>query len=91
MTMKIQTVSDLGALVRDRRGAQGLSQQALALRAGVSVRWLKAFEAGKSTAEIGLVLRTLGALGLTLTVLDAPGSSGVDLDDVLARFDQDSA
>jgi len=89
--VKIQTASDLGALVRDRRGAQGLSQQALALRAGVSVRWLKAFEAGKSTAEIGLALRTLGALDLTLTVVDAPASSSVDLEDVLARFDQDSA
>jgi len=88
--MKIQTASDLGALVRDRRGARGLSQQALALRAGVSVRWLKAFEAGKSTAEIGLVLRTLGALDLALSVVDAPGPSAVDLDDVLARFDQDS-
>jgi HTH-type transcriptional regulator / antitoxin HipB len=89
--MKIQTASDLGALVRDRRGIRGLSQQALALRAGVSVRWLKAFEAGKSTAEIGLVLRTLGALDLTLSVIDAPGPSGLDLDDVLARFDQDPA
>ena len=88
--MNIRTASDLGALVRDRRGAQGLSQQALALRAGVSVRWLKAFEAGKSTAEIGLVLRTLGALDLTLSVIDAPAPSGVDLDDVLARFDQES-
>jgi HTH-type transcriptional regulator/antitoxin HipB len=89
--MKIQTASDLGALVRDRRGAQRLSQQTLALRAGVSVRWLKAFEAGKSTAEIGLVLRTLGALDLTLSVVDAPAPSGVDLEDVLARFDPDSA
>ncbi len=89
--MKIQTASDLGALVRDRRGAQALSQQALALRAGVSVRWLKAFEAGKSTAEIGLVLRTLGALDLTISVVDAPTPSGVDLEDVLARFDQDKA
>jgi HTH-type transcriptional regulator / antitoxin HipB len=89
--MMIQTASDLGALVRDRRGAHGMSQKALALQAGVSVRWLKAFEAGKSTAEIGLVLRTLGALGLVLTVTDAPTPSGVDLDDVLARFDQDTA
>ncbi|HVA10093.1 MAG TPA: helix-turn-helix domain-containing protein [Acidimicrobiales bacterium] len=89
--MMIQTASDFGALVRDRRGTEGMSQQALALRAGVSVRWLKAFEAGKSTAEIGLVLRTLRALGLTLSVIDAPTSSGVDLEDVLARFDQDSA
>ncbi len=88
--MMIQTARDLGALVRDRRGAQGMSQQALARRAGVSVRWLKAFEAGKSTVEIGLVLRTLGALGLTLTVTDAPIPSGVDLDDVLTRFDQDT-
>jgi hypothetical protein len=55
------------------------------------VRWLKAFEAGKSTVEIGLVLRTLGALDLALTVVDAPTPTGVDLRDVLARFDQDSA
>ena len=55
------------------------------------MRWLKAFEAGKSTAEIGLALRTLGALGLTLTVADAPAPMGVDLEDVLTRFDQDSA
>ena len=89
--MMIQTASDLGALVHNRRGALELSQQALALRAGVSVRWLKAFEAGKWTAEIGLVLRTVGALGLTLSVIDAPAPSGVDLEDVLARFDQDSA
>lgn len=87
--MMIQTASDLGALVRDRRGAQELSQLALALRAGVSVRWLKSFEAGKSTVEIGLVLRTLGALGLTLNVADAPIPRGVDLNEVLARFDQD--
>ena len=89
--MMIQTASDFGALVRDRRGVQGMSQRTLALRAGVSVRWLKAFEAGKSTAEIGLALRTLGALGLTLTVADAPAPMGVDLEDVLTRFDQDSA
>ena len=89
--MMIQTASALGALVRDRRGVQGMSQQTLALRAGVSVRWLKAFEAGKSTAEIGLALRTLGALGLTLTVVGAPAPMGVDLEDVLTRFDQDSA
>ncbi len=55
------------------------------------MRWLKAFEAGKSTVEIGLVLRTLGALGLTLSVIDAPAPSGVNLEDVLARFDRDSA
>ena len=89
--MRIQTASDLGALARDRRSAHGLTQQALALRAGVSVRWLKAFEAGKSTVEIGLVLRTLGALDLALSVIDAPVPSGVDLEDVLARFDPDSA
>ena len=33
----------------------------------------------------------VGALDLTISVVDAPTPSGVDLEDVLARFDQDSA
>jgi y4mF family transcriptional regulator len=87
--MTIHTATDLGALVRHQRRAHGLGQQALADQAGVSVRWLKALEAGKSTSDLGLVLRTLGALGLVITVADAPSPTGLDLDEVLARFDED--
>ncbi len=89
--MRIRKASDLGAMVRDRRGAVGMTQTALADRAGVSRRWLAALEAGKTTAEIGLVLRTLDALGLAVTV-DPAGETpgGVDLDQILAAYDREA-
>lgn len=50
----------------------------------MSRRWLSGLESGKPTAEIGLVLRVLHALGL---VVDANPESvdpgGVDLDEIL--------
>ncbi len=88
--MRLRTVRDIGALVRDRRRAAGLSQDQLAARAGVSRRWLAALEAGKPGAEVGLVLRTFAALGADLTAVDATAipPDAVDLDTLLARFDE---
>lgn len=86
--MRLRTVRDIGALVRDRRQAAGLTQDQLAGRSGVSRRWLAAVEAGKPGAEIGLVLRTFAALGVDLSASDAVISAdSVDLDDLLARLD----
>nr|MBO2490487.1 transcriptional regulator [Gammaproteobacteria bacterium] len=64
--MEIRTPRALGALIRTRRRELKLGQEALAARVGVSRPWLSAVERGKPTAEIGLVFRTLAALGLTL-------------------------
>jgi HTH-type transcriptional regulator/antitoxin HipB len=66
--MHIRTPLDLGLIIRDRRRKLGLSQGELAEKAGVGRQWLVAVEHGKARAEIGLVLRTLTALGLTLSV-----------------------
>jgi HTH-type transcriptional regulator/antitoxin HipB len=66
--MHIRTPLDLGLIIRDRRRKLGLSQSELAGKAGVGRQWLVAVEHGKARAEIGLVLRTLTALGLTLSV-----------------------
>jgi|SRR5205823_8165556 len=66
--VNVRTPSDLGALIRDRRKDLGLGQALLAEKAGTSRQWIVAVERGKSRAEIGLVLRTLTALGLSLTV-----------------------
>jgi len=52
----------------------------------VSRRWLSDLEAGKATAEIGLVLRTLDALGIELDaspILLEPGE--IDLDALLGN------
>ena len=71
--MFIRTTSDLGALIRERRQKLGLDQIALARKAGTSRKWLIEVENGKPRAEIGLILRTLKALGVTLAAADTSG------------------
>ena len=66
--MKIRTPLDLGLAIRDRRRKLKLSQTELARKAGVGRQWVVAIEHGKSRAELGLVLRTLSALDLPLTI-----------------------
>lgn len=79
--VRINSASDLGLVVRERRQRRRMTQEELARASGVSRRWLADLEAGKAGAEVGLVLRTLAALGL---VLDAqPARAGVDLDAIL--------
>src|SRR5579863_9265415 len=68
--MFIRTASDLGALIRERRLKFGLDQLTLARKAGTSRKWLVEVENGKPRAEIGLILRTLKALGVALSVAD---------------------
>jgi HTH-type transcriptional regulator/antitoxin HipB len=65
-----------------------MSQAALAERTGVSRKWIYEFEAGKPTAELGLLLRVLDALGLSLELAPddggaATGETTVDLDAVI--------
>jgi len=64
--MQIKSIRNLAAAVLGRRRDLGLTQAELALRAGVSRKWVYEFEAGKPSAELRLILRVLDALGLTL-------------------------
>jgi HTH-type transcriptional regulator/antitoxin HipB len=67
------TPAQIGAAVRGARKRQGLTQTALAERAGVSRRWLITLESGQADrAELGKVLDTFDALGLELTVDTEP-------------------
>jgi y4mF family transcriptional regulator len=90
----VRTPADLGLVIRERRRALGLDQRGLASRVGVSRQWIVEMEKGKARAGIGLVLRTLSALGLDLGVsagardphprarpVDAP----IDIDAVIDR------
>jgi HTH-type transcriptional regulator/antitoxin HipB len=86
----VRTAKELGALIRERRKERGWSQSELALKVGVRRLWVSQFEAGKTTAHIGLVLRALRALDLELKVGAAPKSGAsvasgmaVDLDFLL--------
>ncbi|WP_405064190.1 helix-turn-helix domain-containing protein [Kribbella sp. NBC_01505] len=68
--MKIHTVSNLGAAVREARRQHGMTQQDLARRAGVSREWLIRLEQGHPRLELQLVLNTLAAAGLALEISD---------------------
>ncbi len=90
--MRIISVQDLAAVVRGRRISLGLSQADLAVRAGVSRPWLSKIETGKPTAELGLIIRLLDALDLSmqLEIIDADGGDSVtalvDLDALLEEY-----
>ena len=64
--MKIRTAKDLGAFIREHRIKLGMDQSDLAEKSGTSRKWIVEVEQGKPRAEIGLVLRTLKALGVSL-------------------------
>lgn len=66
MTHSIQSIEELGALIRRERKHQGLRQPDLAAAAGTSIRFIVEIEGGKSTAQIGKVLDVLRQLGLKL-------------------------
>lgn len=66
--MQIQTPVDLGLVIRDRRRKLQLNQTNLARKVGVGRQWIVGIEHGKPRAELGLVLRTLSALGLSFTI-----------------------
>ena len=91
--MQITSTRDMAATVRGRRKDLGLSQAEVATRVGVSRLWVNQFEAGKPTAEFGLVLRLLDALDLRLDVApsgqgnDSRARGSVDLDKLLKQYD----
>ena len=86
--MKINTARELGALIKDRRRALKLSQFELAARIGVRRLWIVELEKGKPTAQIGLVLRALKALGTPIDISpvtpDQP-TDATDLDSIIER------
>lgn len=97
--MRVRTMKELGAAIRSRRKTLGLDQAVLAAQAGVSREWIIDIEKGKPRAEAGLVLRTLNALDLLVTISEPPHSSSkptpelqsktgcqsIDIDRIVAR------
>ena len=86
--MQIRTPLDLGLAIRDRRRKLKLSQNELARKAGVGRQWVVAIEHGKSRAEFSLVLRTLAALDLPLTI--DPGPRRLPPSDAIDAVDIDA-
>ena len=83
--MLVRTPTDLGAIIRDRRKELKLNQAELAQRVGTSRQWIIGIEKGRARAELGLVLRTLEALGLRLdAAITSSSKGGPDIDAIIA-------
>ncbi len=89
MAILIRTPQDIGALIRDRRKRRQLDQAGLAEMIGVNRRWVVEVEAGKPRAEVGLVLKALQALGVTLATENG-GKLTLDESDALDPIDIDA-
>ncbi len=64
--MQVRTPIDIGNIVREARRLSGLSQAKLAKQIGSTQSWISEVENGKETAELGLVLKLLSVLQITL-------------------------
>ena len=84
----IRNAEQLGRAVRDKRLEKGLSQIALAGRIGVERKWVIHFEAGNPKAELGLVLKVLGALDLQASLNDRGHSPAQASSDTPSRLDE---
>lgn len=71
----VRTAADIGEVIRAARVAQGLSQTELAQRAGLRQPKVSEIERGKDTAHIGIALRMIAALGLTIEIADPEASA----------------
>ena len=65
---KIQSVAELGALIRAFRKNQHLTLEKVSGLTNVSMRFLSELERGKETAELGKALATLNNLGLDVII-----------------------
>ena len=69
----VNSTSVLGRSIRDARRSQGLTQSALALRAGVTQATVSNIERDVSPPSLDTVLRLLAVLRLELVVQTKPG------------------
>ncbi len=68
MAVVVTDPASLGRALQKRRKTLGLRQEDVALQSGISRPTLMAIEAGKETAQIGLVLQVCRDLGLRLVL-----------------------
>jgi|SRR5450759_1617118 HTH-type transcriptional regulator/antitoxin HipB len=64
----VRTPAQLGIALKERRMQLGDDQSTVANKAGITRAWLAALEKGTAGASIGIVLRVLNALGLSMTI-----------------------
>ena len=65
--MLVRSARDIGKLVKAARKAQGWTQTQLADKIGTHQWWVSHLENGRASTELGMVLRALKTLGVSLT------------------------
>ena len=70
MMIIIKDVTQLGSAVQQTRKKLGLKQSEVAFAAGVGTRLIVEIERGKTTAQIGKVLKVLDVLGFEIRLSD---------------------
>ena len=70
--IRLRDAAEFGAVIRRERRVKGLSQEEVALSAGVGLRFVHDLEHGKDTVELGRALRVARAVGLRI---EAEGSA----------------
>ncbi|MEN3974300.1 helix-turn-helix domain-containing protein [Emcibacter sp. SYSU 3D8] len=66
-SLVIFNASEFGAVIRQGRKSQGLTQSELALAAGVSLRFVSELERGKQSASLELAFRIAGLLNIRVS------------------------
>jgi HTH-type transcriptional regulator/antitoxin HipB len=85
----ITTSQQYGAQIRQKRKTLGLTQDELAERCGVGVRFIVELESGKPSCQLGKALTVAAEVGLRLEDAPAPvGQTGAppDEDDPLSQI-----
>jgi transcriptional regulator with XRE-family HTH domain len=84
MNITIRSVTDLGLAIRAVRHSSGVRLDDLAASARLSKQFVSDVEHGKSTVQMGLVLKLLAEIGLSL-VADIPQEADRDLSVLRAK------
>jgi transcriptional regulator with XRE-family HTH domain len=83
--MRVANAAEVGALLRDGRTRQGMTQAQLAEAVGTSRAWVVAVESGSPNARLDLVLRALQWVDLTVDV--SPDVASAQLDRLIGDSD----
>ena len=87
MQQRINSVQDLGVLVRATRKKAGVRIDDLAASAGLSKQFVNDLELGKKTVQLGKVLQALADLGIYLSA-DVPMSTLETITDSRMQIDR---
>jgi y4mF family transcriptional regulator len=88
--MWIKDTKHFGTLIRERRKQLQLTQNDLATRSGVGLRFIVELEAGKPSCQLGKALVVATEVGLRLADVSklsaSPGEPAIDEDDPLSNI-----